>query len=75
MNCYDCHASAAPAAPAAPAVGVCHCCGAGLCPQHLRLTRPVLHRPNGLGLSHGPTPARRLACETCHAAAVGLPAA
>ncbi|GGX66574.1 DUF2180 family protein [Streptomyces hiroshimensis] len=72
MNCYDCYAADS---AHTPAVAVCHGCHSGLCPDHLRMIRPVLHRPNGMGVSHGPTPARQVLCLTCHAARNGLPAA
>ncbi|MFE5872222.1 DUF2180 family protein [Streptomyces roseifaciens] len=71
MNCYDCHAAEG---ADTPAVAVCHGCNSGLCPDHLRMTRPVLHRTNGMGVSHGSTPARQILCVTCHAARTGLPA-
>lgn len=70
MNCYDCHTTGT----TATSVAICHCCGSGLCPDHLRVRRPVLHRTNGMGVSHSPTPARQLLCPTCHAAQLtGLP--
>ncbi|MFF7729396.1 DUF2180 family protein [Streptomyces sp. NPDC008001] len=65
MNCYDCYAAEE---AATPAVAVCHGCHSGLCPDHLRVIRPELHRVNGLGVSHSPAPARQLLCATCHAA-------
>ncbi|MFG2223899.1 DUF2180 family protein [Streptomyces sp. NPDC050161] len=73
MNCYDCHASEK---AETSAVAMCHCCGSGLCPDHLHMTRPVVHRLNGMGVAHGPAPARQLLCATCHTAqSTGLPAA
>ncbi|KNB51658.1 DUF2180 family protein [Streptomyces caatingaensis] len=72
MNCYDCHAAAG---AAVPAVAVCHGCSSGLCPAHLLITRPEIHRPNGVGVVHAPARARRVWCATCHAAqAAGAPA-
>lgn len=65
MNCYDC--SLTEYAERA-AVAVCQCCGAALCTDHLRITRPVLHRLNGMGVAHGPAPARRVLCVSCQAA-------
>ncbi|MFF4215593.1 MULTISPECIES: DUF2180 family protein [Streptomyces] len=69
MNCYDCHASEG---ADTAAVAVCHGCNSGLCPGHLRITRPVVHRVNGTGVSHSPAPARQVLCATCHAAAQGI---
>ncbi|GAA0392432.1 DUF2180 family protein [Streptomyces luteireticuli] len=71
MNCYDCHAADG---TGTPAVAVCHGCNSGLCPAHLRVTRPELRRPNGLGASHAPARVRRLWCATCHAASAPVTA-
>ncbi|GAA2915743.1 hypothetical protein GCM10020221_09430 [Streptomyces thioluteus] len=73
MNCYDCHATDG---AAVTAVAVCHGCSSGLCPAHLRVTRPELHRPNGVGAAHGHARVRRVWCVTCYAAqASGMPVA
>ncbi|MGK5546933.1 DUF2180 family protein [Streptomyces sp. URMC 127] len=71
MNCYDCYASQG---AETAAVAVCHGCNSGLCPAHLRITRPAVHRVNGTGVSHSPVPARQVLCATCHAAAHGVAA-
>lgn len=65
MNCLDC----ARAGGATPAAAVCGCCGAGLCPDHVReghewltvaapINRRVVVEPA----------ARRLRCGGCEAA-------
>ncbi|MEV4503816.1 DUF2180 family protein [Streptomyces klenkii] len=69
MNCYDCYASEG---ADTAAVAVCRSCNSGLCPGHLRVTRPTVHRVNGTGVSHAPSPARQVLCATCHAAAQGV---
>ncbi|MGW0737705.1 DUF2180 family protein [Streptomyces sp. NPDC002851] len=65
MNCYDCSTEGS---TTMSAVALCHCCGSALCPEHLQMTRQVLHQVNGMGVSHGPSPARLALCGTCHAA-------
>ncbi|NEB76370.1 DUF2180 family protein [Streptomyces sp. SID14478] len=62
MNCYDCHQEGR----ATPATASCHTCGAGLCPDHIRVTAQDVHRHEGMGLSTLKQSARRLTCFTCH---------
>lgn len=64
MNCYDCHL----AGRTSTAIGLCHECGAGLCGEHVRVSRDIVHGNASPGLVTRPTRARTLACPMCHGA-------
>ena len=65
MNCFDCAALG----QQVPAVGVCADCGAGICPDHARLSPHWLTRTAVINrqITVEP-PARILRCPVCQAA-------